>query len=82
MGAGAGVDGVKVDVQGTLGMCGQGLGGGAAISQQHHASIEASARTHFPGNHFINCMCHSSEDIYRCTARALSLGMIRHWDTC
>ncbi|KAK9785098.1 hypothetical protein WJX73_004459, partial [Symbiochloris irregularis] len=43
----------------------KGLGGGAAISQQHHASIEASARTHFPGNHFINCMCHSSEDLYR-----------------
>ena len=63
--ADAGVDGVKVDVQGTLGMCGQGLGGGAAVSQQHHASIEASVRTHFPGNHMINCMCHSTEDLYR-----------------
>lgn len=52
--AAAGVDGVKVDVQGTVGLAGSGAGGGPALAATYHASLEASARAHFPGNHFIN----------------------------
>ncbi|KAI3436643.1 hypothetical protein D9Q98_006059 [Chlorella vulgaris] len=64
--AGCGVDGVKVDVQGTLGLLGSGpgLAGGAATAAAYHASLEASAARHFPGNQLINCMCHSTEDLY------------------
>ena len=58
--AGAGVDGVKVDVQATSGML-----GGPAKAAEYHSALENSALTHFPGNHVINCMCHSTENIYR-----------------
>lgn len=57
---GAGVDGVKVDVQATSGML-----GGPAKAAEYHSALENSALTHFPGNHVINCMCHSTENIYR-----------------
>lgn len=62
-----GVDGVKVDVQGTIGLAGSavGAGGGPALAGRYHTSLEASVRRHFPGNHLINCMCHSTEDLYR-----------------
>lgn len=65
--AGCGVDGVKVDVQSTVGLLGSGAGrgGGPALAAAYHSSLEASARRHFPGNHLINCMCHSTEDLYR-----------------
>lgn len=61
---GCGVDGVKVDVQGTIGLAGSADGGGAALAAAYHKSLEASVKTHFPGNHLINCMCHSTEDCY------------------
>ncbi|KAL4457682.1 hypothetical protein ABPG75_012547 [Micractinium tetrahymenae] len=65
--AGCGIDGVKVDVQSTVGLLGSGAGrgGGPALAAAYHSSLEASARRHFPGNHLINCMCHSTEDLYR-----------------
>ena len=63
--ADCGVDGVKVDVQGTVGMCGKGFGGGAAISRRFHDALEDSVQQHFPGNHMINCMCHDTQDLYR-----------------
>lgn len=65
--AGAGVDGVKVDCQSTLDMIGaaQGVGGGAALSAGYHRALEASVMRHFPGNNCINCMCHSTNDLYR-----------------
>ena len=62
------MDGVKVDVQGTVGMCGQGFGGGAAISRRFHDALEDSVAQHFPGNHMINCMCHDTQDLYRYAA--------------
>ncbi|GAB4819326.1 hypothetical protein N2152v2_006372 [Parachlorella kessleri] len=62
-----GVDGVKVDVQGTVGLAGSVAGGAAALSGAYHESLEASVQDHFPGNHCINCMCGSSEDMYRMT---------------
>lgn len=66
--AGCGVDGVKVDVQSTVGLVGSRAGGGPALSAAYHASLEQSTRAHFPGNHLINCMCHSTEDLYRWAA--------------
>jgi raffinose synthase len=53
-----------VDVQSVIGYLGSGLGGGPATAAAYHASLEASTRRHFPGNHLINCMCHSTEDLY------------------
>jgi hypothetical protein len=62
---GAGVDGVKVDCQSTLDMIGSSLGGGPALAAGYHAALEDSVATHFPGNACINCMCHSTSDLYR-----------------
>ena len=55
-GAGCGVDGVKVDVQGSSGMFGGGRGGGPAASAEYARSLEASVARSFPGTHCINCM--------------------------
>lgn len=61
------MDGVKVDCQSTLDMIGaaQGMGGGSALSAGYHRALEASVMQHFPGNNCINCMCHSTNDLYR-----------------
>lgn len=65
MGAGSGVDGVKVDVQATVGLMGSKLGGGPSMTLKYHQSLESSVQASFPGNHCINCMCHSTENLYR-----------------
>lgn len=63
--AAAGVTGVKVDCQAGVGMVGSVTGGGAAVAARYHAALEASVAEHFPENDAINCMCHSTENIYR-----------------
>ena len=63
--AGCGVDGVKVDCQSTLDMIGSTLGGGSAYSAKFHTVLEDSVGQHFPGNALINCMCHSTNNLYR-----------------
>lgn len=50
--AGCGVDGVKVDVQGSSGM----FGAGPQLSQRYHESLESSVAKSFLGNTTINCM--------------------------
>ncbi len=69
--AGAGINGVKVDCQSTLDMMGAApsMGGGSALSARYHRALEASVAEHFPGNNCINCMCHSTNDLYRCDPR-------------
>ena len=62
------MDGVKVDCQSTLDMIGSSLGGGSALSGAYHAALEESVARHFPGNACINCMCHSTNDLYRCAS--------------
>lgn len=66
--AAAGVDGVKVDAQATLGMIGAGdphSGGGPALAAKYHEALEASVAAVFPrGNAFVNCMCHTTEALY------------------
>ena len=59
---------MKVDCQAVMGITGGGapdLNGGPAISAEYHAALERSVLQNFPGNNCINCMCHSTEDIYR-----------------
>jgi raffinose synthase len=63
--AGAGVTGVKVDCQAGVGMVGSVLGGGPTVAARYHAALEDSVAAHFPGNDAINCMAHSTENIYR-----------------
>ncbi|KAL0042463.1 hypothetical protein WJX79_000575 [Trebouxia sp. C0005] len=70
--ADCGVDGVKVDVQGTVGLMGSKLGGGPDMTRKYHQSLERSVQTAFPGNHCINCMCHSTENLYRMESTAVA----------
>jgi raffinose synthase len=69
-----GVDGVKVDCQGAVGLVGGSVGGGGgpALTRRYHAAFEASVRAHFGGNHCINCMCHSTENLYRMADTAVA----------
>ena len=57
--------GVKVDCQAGVGMMGSRCGGGPLLAASFHAALEDSIASHFPGNHCINCMAHSTENIYR-----------------
>ena len=59
------MSGVKVDCQAGIGLMGSKRGGGPAVAAAFHGALEDSIRTHFPGNHAINCMAHSTENIYR-----------------
>ncbi|KAJ9514762.1 hypothetical protein QJQ45_028547 [Haematococcus lacustris] len=67
----AGVDGVKVDCQAGVGLVGSALGGGPALSRTFQAALERSISNYFPSNHAINCMCHSTENLYRMEATAV-----------
>ncbi|KAK3257512.1 hypothetical protein CYMTET_33404, partial [Cymbomonas tetramitiformis] len=68
----AGVDGVKVDAQAGIALVSGAKGGGPALAALWHARLEASVKQHFPGNHVINCMCHSTENIYRFESSAVA----------
>ena len=61
----AGISGVKVDCQAGVGLSGSTLGGGSAVAAKYHEALEKSVLTHFTGNQCINCMCHSTENLYR-----------------
>lgn len=66
----AGVDGIKVDVQSGVSSLGGGSGGGARIAQLYTAALEESVRERFSSSPdgapaCINCMCHSTENLYR-----------------
>ena len=65
----AGVDGVKVDVQSGVSAVGDGVGGGPHIARLYTEAMENSVAERFPsGNgaaNCINCMCHSTENLYR-----------------
>jgi raffinose synthase len=63
--ADAGVSGVKVDCQAGVGLVGSSIGGGPAAAATAHRALEDSIAAHFADNHAINCMCHSTENIYR-----------------
>lgn len=58
-----------MDCQAGVGLIGSRLGGGPAVAARYHAALEDSIARYFPNNAMINCMCHSTENLYRC-ARA------------
>jgi hypothetical protein len=55
-------------LQAGAGLVGSCLGSGPGAAQRFQMALEDSIARHFPGNHAINCMCHSSENFYRCEA--------------
>jgi raffinose synthase len=68
----AGVDGVKVDVQSGVTAAGSGVGGGPHIARLYTEAMEESVAKNFAPNgegggaiNCINCMCHSTENLYR-----------------
>lgn len=65
----AGVDGIKVDVQSGLASLGGGNGGGSRIARIYTRALEDSVSKRFTsakgGPSCINCMCHSTENLYR-----------------
>jgi hypothetical protein len=81
--ASSAVDGVKVDCQAGVGLVGSALGGGPAAAREFQAALEESIATHFPGNHAINCMCHSSENFYRWVLMMIcDVMMALYWSCC
>jgi len=75
----AGIDGVKVDVQSGVSAAGNGVSvvGGPHISRMYTEAMENSVSEHFAsdGNgavDCINCMCHSTESLYRYKVTAVA----------
>eukprot|EP00200_Dunaliella_tertiolecta_P005843 CAMPEP_0202343484 /NCGR_PEP_ID=MMETSP1126-20121109/3581_1 /ASSEMBLY_ACC=CAM_ASM_000457 /TAXON_ID=3047 /ORGANISM="Dunaliella tertiolecta, Strain CCMP1320" /LENGTH=1166 /DNA_ID=CAMNT_0048934551 /DNA_START=372 /DNA_END=3872 /DNA_ORIENTATION=- len=68
----SGVDGVKVDCQAGVGLVGSAMGGGPALSREFHAALEDSIARNFQDNHAINCMCHSTENMYRMAGTSIA----------
>ena len=68
----AGIDGVKVDCQAGIGLAGTAVSGGPRLAAKYHAALEASVKENFPSNATINCMCHSTENIYHFDSTALA----------
>ncbi|KAF7806428.1 putative galactinol--sucrose galactosyltransferase 6 [Senna tora] len=62
--AGAGIDGVKVDVQCILETLGSGLGGRVELTRQYHQALDASIARNFPDNGCIACMSHNTDALY------------------
>ncbi|KAH7859619.1 hypothetical protein Vadar_003337 [Vaccinium darrowii] len=62
--AGAGVDGVKVDVQCILETLGAGLGGRVELTRMYHQALDASVSRNFPDNGCIACMSHNTDALY------------------
>lgn len=65
----AGVDGVKVDVQSGVSAAGGGVGGGPHVARLYTEAMENSVAERFVAENgattCINCMCHSTENLYR-----------------
>ncbi|CAN0910457.1 Probable galactinol--sucrose galactosyltransferase 6 [Linum grandiflorum] len=62
--AGAGVDGVKVDVQCILETLGGGFGGRVELTKQYHQALDSSVASNFPDNGCIACMSHNTDALY------------------
>lgn len=75
----AGIDGVKVDVQSGVTAAGSGLGYGTPIARLYTQAMEDSVSQNFRVDegrseaiHCINCMCHSTENLYRYKTTAIA----------
>ena len=62
----------KVDVQSGVAAMGGGMGGGPELTRKYTRALEASVAEHFPSNGCINCMCHSTESLYRYRTTAVA----------
>ena len=51
---------------------GGGMGGGPELARRYTRALEASVAEHFPSNGCINCMCHSTESLYRYRTTAIA----------
>ena len=72
--AAAGVDGVKVDAQSGLGPMAAGQGGGPSVVRAYTEALERSVAERFGPEHCINCMCHSTENLYAYKRTAMVRG--------
>jgi raffinose synthase len=66
----AGIDGVKIDVQSGVTAAGSGVGGGPHVARLYTQAMEESVSKNFASAengaiNCINCMCHSTENLYR-----------------
>jgi raffinose synthase len=73
----AGIDGVKVDVQSGVSAAGSGVGGGPHVAKIYTEAMENSVSKHFASVEngavdTINCMCHSTENLYRYKVTAVA----------
>lgn len=73
----AGIDGVKVDVQSGVSAAGSGVNGGPHVAQIYTEAMEKSVAENFPSENSgavncINCMCHSTENLYRYKVTAIA----------
>lgn len=73
-----GVDGVKVDCQGTLDGVAAGRGGAAALARVYHEALEGSAQTHFLGR-LINCMSASANVAHHTLSSTLMRSYTDFW---
>ena len=62
----------QVDVQSGVAAMGGGMGGGPELARRYTRALEASVAEHFPSNGCINCMCHSTESLYRYRTTAIA----------
>ncbi len=73
-----GVDGVKVDCQGTLDAVAAGRGGYAALMRAYHEALEGAVQTHFLGR-VINCMSASANVAYHTLSSTLMRSFTDFW---
>ena len=55
----------QIDAQAGVAVGGGVYGGGPHVTGLYHASMERSTKETFGNNTVINCMCHSTENLYR-----------------
>lgn len=75
-----GVDGVKVDNQGSLDAVTHGHGGLISLVRAYHEALEGAAQTHFFGR-LINCMSVSTNVVYHALNSTLIRSSTDFWPT-
>jgi raffinose synthase len=73
-----GIDGVKVDSQGTLETVSAGIGSRVMLMRRYHEGLEGSVHVHFQGN-LINCMSEASEMLYGAPASSITRTSTDFW---
>lgn len=71
--AAAGVDGVKIDNQGSIAFLGEGNGGRTVLCNEMRTAANRTTKKYFNSN-FISCMAHAPEVFYNCLTNNLIRG--------